>query len=370
MRQDKSLTGKALTLIAALSISQLPAVAETVRIAGQPVFEVSGAGGVSASRRAEIMQSNLDNAIIASYGKGTIPINVTYVKGMPVLTVGGYYVGTVDAATAKSERTTPAKLAQRWASDLRSLVSDSASMADYVAQLTGADNTAVASAPNPVTTAPTTSSSTLPETTSVYRRGHVVYIPAGLTLPVSLLTTISSETAQPGDVVEARLDQPLALGDATLPLGTVVTGRVTDANPARRLPVGGPAELKIAFDTIRLPDGSTAPISGRIVGGITEAQARGLIGKIESNRLGRTAVRGALGAGLGAGLGTAIGAIAGGGRGLVRGAWSGAAIGGGLGLLQGLLFSRGSNVIIPSGQRLDVQLDTPASVAVYGAGTM
>lgn len=269
MRHGSSSNVKALVTVLFVSQLLMPiatAMAATVHLDGQPVLEVSGTGGLSASRRAEVMQTNLDNAIVASYGKGDIPVNITYVKGMPVLTVGGYYIGTIDAASAKNEGTTVADLAQRWASQLRELLNDSNSMHAYVAQLKKTDATTFETVP---ITLSATMLSPIPETTPDYRRRKLANIPAGLKLSVSLLTTISSKTAQPGDVVEARLDEPLALGDATLPEGTVVRGRVIETNPADRLPVGALPELPIAFDTLRLPDGWTAPISGRIIGGIT-----------------------------------------------------------------------------------------------------
>lgn len=358
-------------LIAVMAASQigsfaLPALAvdSTVRIAGRQAFDVlASAGGYSAVARAEIMQKNLDNAIVSAVQSGMSPVavNVNYVKGMPVLTVGGYYIGTVDNASAKAAGTTPAGLAQRWASNIRGIVSDTGSIQAYVAQLTGGDRS------QPVAQLPPSSSVTVPDTTtSTPYRGRVVYMPAGMQFPVVLQTALSSETARPGDMIQGRLDQPLAMGDVTIPVGTVFTGRVTDAEPGQRLWNGAAAQLGVQFDTMRLPDGTSTPIVGRISGGLTANQQQSLLGKLESNRLTRSAVRGAAGAGIGAALGTAIGAIAGGGRGLARGAWSGAAIGGGLGLVQGLILSKGKNIVIPSGQTLQVQLDAPASVAVTG----
>lgn len=360
-------------LVALMAASQigcfaLPALAvdSTVRIAGRSAFDVlASAGGYSSVARAEIMQKNLDNAIVSAVQSGMSPVavNVNYVKGMPVLTVGGYYIGTVDNASAKAAGTTPATLAQRWADNIRSIVADTGSIQAYVAQLTGGDRS------QPMAQLPPSNSNsvTVPDTTtSTPYRGRVVYMPAGMQFPVVLQTALSSETARPGDMIQARLDQPIAMGDTTIPAGTVFTGRVTDAEPGQRLWNGAAAQLGVQFDTMRMPDGTSTPIVGRIAGGLTANQQQSLLGKLESNRLTRSAVRGAAGAGIGAALGTAIGAIAGGGRGLGRGAWSGAAIGGGLGLVQGLILSKGKNIVIPSGQTLQVQLDAPASVSVSG----
>ena len=65
-------------------------------------------------------------------------MTVVYAKGMPVVTVGGYQVATVDTATAKAANTSPALLAKQWADSLRASMQDQASVESYVAQLSGA----------------------------------------------------------------------------------------------------------------------------------------------------------------------------------------------------------------------------------------
>jgi hypothetical protein len=435
----------AIALTEGLALAPL-AVAQdaSVRIAGQTVFTNKAAsGGMSASQRAETIQKNLDNALVAAKDRSPASVNIVYVKGMPVITLGGYQVVTVDAANAKSENTTPALLAQKWADGLRQTLQDQPSIDSYVAQLSGNYPTN-APAPN---TAPTQSSYNPPQQnyggqppqyggggqppqyggggqppqyggggqppqyggSAAYdqfnrstgqppqygggyaqggggyppqggggypppgmQRGQVVYAPAGLTLPVALRTSISTQAAQAGDLIEANLSDSVSLGGASLPAGTVLVGQVTDAKAGGFM--GRSGMLGVKFTSIRTPDGQQVPITAHVVGGIgkyADSNGDGIVaGETWKTKVGQGAIRGGLGAGLGAALGTGIGAIAArNGRGTGRGAWSGAAIGGGLGVADSLLLRKGKDVTIHSGTPMQVQLDAPVSLSGGGPYT-
>lgn len=95
--------------IASLSLLPVSAADNKVRIAGIPVITLS----VSSTARAEQIQHNIDNSLVAASNHGPSSIKITYVKGLPVLTLGGYYVATVDNATAKAAGSTPTLLAQK-----------------------------------------------------------------------------------------------------------------------------------------------------------------------------------------------------------------------------------------------------------------
>jgi hypothetical protein len=194
-------------------------------------------------------------------------------------------------------------------------------------------------------------------------QGGVQYAQAGTVIQCQLRTSISTQVAKEGDLVEAAVSQPVALGGyGSIPAGTVVSGQVASAEAGRRLSRSG--ELTLAFTSMRLPNGVTVPITAHLSGGAgkykenNQGQFRGEGVKA---KLGQTAIRGGLGAGLGAALGTGVGAIAGGGRGAGMGAWSGAAIGGGLGAGD-MLLRKGRDVIIPSGTPLNVELDQPVAL--------
>ncbi|HEY9871489.1 MAG TPA: hypothetical protein V6D08_20195 [Candidatus Obscuribacterales bacterium] len=195
-----------------------------------------------------------------------------------------------------------------------------------------------------------------------YLQGRIVQAPAGLIIPVTLATAISTQVAKAGDYVQATVSQDVLLGNGTIPQGSVVSGQVTDAQAGRLLNRSG--ALSVTFNQLRLPDGSTAAISGHLVGDLgkyslnQQGTARG---EGWGTKLLGVGMRTAVGAGAGAALGTAMGAITGGSLG--TGAWAGTAIGGGGGLLEALILRKGRNVIIPSGTALQFQLDQPANIA-------
>lgn len=428
----KTVLAAAVLMSQSLALIPLPVLAAdgSVRIAGQTVFlNKAASGGMTAEARAEVIQRNLDNALVAAKDRSPAAVNIVYVKGLPVITLGGYQVVTVDAANAKAAGTTPALLAQRWADALRNSLADSASTDSYIAQLNGSYPTSAPSAYTPPPSAapytPSTAAApqggynpqgapqfsgnlqygqqadqynrntnapygggaqygaTAPYGAGAYQgggapyggapmRGRVVYAPAGLVMPVTLQTSISTQVAQSGDMIQASLAQAVNLGESQIPAGSTLIGNITDAKAGGFL--GRSGMLGIKFNRLRTPDGVETPISAHIVGGIgkyTDVGSDGsdqFKGETWKTKVGQGAIRGAVGAGTGAALGTAIGAIAGrGGAGAGRGAWSGAAIGGGLGVAQSLIMRKGRDVTIPSGMAMQVQLDAPVSIS--GGGT-
>ena len=346
-----------------------------VRIAGSVVMnDIATAGGMSGDIRASKIQQNLDNALVATKDSGDKTVGVTYVNGMPVVTLGGYHVATVDSASARQSGTTPAVLAQRWANALRGAIGDSSSVNAYISQLTGESSfdaaPAVASAPAPATaySAPQTSTfSTQPAyqpEIPAYRQARVVYAPAGLMIPATLDTSIATSVAKAGDMIQAKVSQAIILGDSQIPVGTTLIGQVTDSKAGKFL--GRTGALDITFNRLRTPDGQEAPISATIVGEIGKydnVENGAIKGETWKGKVVQAGVRGAVGAGTGAALGTAIGAIAGGGRGAGRGAWSGTAIGAGLGVAQSLIARKGNDVVIPSGTAIELKLDSPLQLA-------
>jgi hypothetical protein len=347
-------------LLAAQTCAMLPlaSYAGPVRLAGSQVFNVStGGGGLTVDARTTTIQRNLDNALVATPNPSPSSVSIVYVKGQPIITVGGFYVTTVDGASAKLAKTTPALLAQKWADGIKAGLKDPASVSNYVAQLNGSSTSAHAG---------TTSTET--GSYPYYQQGRIVHIPAGLTIPVQLSTAISSDAAKAGDRIEARVAQDVQLGDTSIPAGTVAVGTVTESASGGRLGKSGMLGLK--FNSLRTPNGQEIPITAHIVGGIGKYQEIGqsdiVKGESTATKAKQAAIRGAIGAGGGALVGTAIGAIAGGGRGAGRGAIFGTAIGAGVGVAQSLLLRKGSEVKVASGETLQLQLDAPASLAVSG----
>lgn len=384
-----------------------------VKLAGQVVLtNIQPVGGWTSEKRAETIQQNLDNALVATKDMGTPAVAVTYVKGTPVLTLGGYNVATVDSASAKAEGTTPALLAKKWADALRAAVRDTESLSAYVSQISGEYT---ASAPKVIASSSQTVSSNdfqapqrpamdvtsqrSPEYSAQASRsfqyqppvqdqqmpnpgmspgypqygqmppmqGRVVFAPAGLVIPAILNTSITSEVARAGDMLQATISQPIILGDSQIPSGSVLIGQVTDADAGRMLGRSGGLEIK--FTSLRTPDGQDVPMFAHLVGEVGKYKDGGndksdsFKGENWKGKVVQAGVRGLIGAGTGAALGTAVGAIAGGRRGVGRGAWSGTAIGGGVGVAQSLLLRKGANVNIQSGTPIKLQLDSPLQFA-------
>lgn len=419
-----------------LSFASLPALAvnNAIRIAGEPVFTIgSASGAASIDKRTATVQENLDNALVAAQDHSPASVNITYVNGTPVITLGGYQVLTVSASDAAAFKTTPALLANRWADKIRNALTDQNSVNSYIAQISGKyPSSAPSAAPvNPSNThtayngantsagngqpfsnqgnfaqprndnyAPNQSSydtysSNAPQnrqeyannysnnnappngnyqannsnsaTGQGYRQGRIAYAQAGQIIPATLATSIATQVAKPGDLIEATVAQNVIIGDSMVPAGSQILGQVTQAKAGGRLTHSG--DLQIKFNRLRLPDGSETPITAHIVGGIGKFaevggdQSDEFKGETTKNKVGSVAFRGLLGAGGGAALGTAIGAIAGGGHGAGMGAWSGAAIGGGLGAADSLLLRKGRDVTVPSGTKIQLQLDSPVAIS-------
>ncbi len=391
-----------------------------VRLAGQVVIsDIAPASNLSAEQRADAIQKNLDNALVAAKSTEPGAVAVTYTKGIPIVTVGGYQVATADGASARAAHTTTTLLAKRWADSLRTALRDQQSVQAYVAQLSG---TYQSSAPSVIATAPPKARSadqiaqanamqspgydqqsqdlqqSAPNVSNPpvnpqglqpgmiqgiqpaqnmppnamqgippVRQARVVYAPAGMVVSAMLQSSISSEVARPGDIIEAQINQPIILGDSQIPAGSTVIGQVSDATNGKML--GRSGSLQVRFNRLRTPDGQEVPVTAHLMGGIGKYKDIGgdrsdtFKGETWKGKVAQAGIRGLIGAGTGAALGTAVGAIAGGRHGLGRGAWSGTAIGGGVGLADSLILRKGQNVNITSGTQIQLQLDAPLQFA-------
>lgn len=331
----------------------------SVKIAGNNVFVLqTGGGGMSVSQRAQAIQNNLDNALVASSDRSPSAVKVVYVKGTPVITLGGYRITSIDSATANAYKTTPAILAQRWVSKIKSALSDSASIDAYVASLNNQSSGGPSGG----------SSSGYTASTPSYKRGRVVYVPAGMVFPIKLTTSISSSMANAGDTVQAQLSQDVTLSDAVIPAGSIIFGKITESKAGSRGAHTG--ELQIKFERLRTPDGSESPIVAHLIGGISQLHTTDgstFKGENSDTKLKSAAVSGAIGAGTGALAGLTIGAIAGHGNGAGKGVLAGTAIGAGLGVAESLLLRKGHDVVLESGKEMQLQLDSPATIAVGAA---
>jgi len=88
-----------------------------------------------------------------------------------------------------------------------------------------------------------------------------VTVPAETQVSIQMLSGIHTKINHPDDLVTARLVQPVYVdGQVALPSGSILDGRITMIRKSGR--IHRPAELRLRFDEIVLPDGQAAPMAG------------------------------------------------------------------------------------------------------------
>ncbi len=163
----------------------------------------------------------------------------------------------------------------------------------------------------------------------------------GSPLSLSLITPISTETAQVETPVTARLRQPIVVdGFTVIPAGATLHGNVTEVERAGR--VKGRAHLAIRFSEVQV-EGQRDPLRTNALTFEGASSTKKDAAKV----------------GVGAGVGAIIGGIVGGGSGAAKGA----AIGGGAGAGT-VLATRGEEVELAEGAELNATLASPYSVRV------
>lgn len=196
------------------------------------------------------------------------------------------------------------------------------------------------------------------------------YAPPGLTLPLVLVTAISSRSSKDGDPVEASVARNVPLqGCGYVPAGSILSGRVTQTKRAGFMEKGG--GLGVTFGELKLPDGRSFPVSGHLLGGlgavgdgaIPYTDTHGSIGWM--NRMENMGVTPTLSQVV-AGVGTIpfnypLGAN-------YLTAFSSPSNFLGLVNLAGGLLRKGHDVIVPSGANFQFQLDTALTIPVQNAG--
>lgn len=85
-------------------------------------------------------------------------------------------------------------------------------------------------------------------------------LPAGTELNVTIDSSLNTKTARVGDTFTAHVQPPYPLDNANLQ-GAVITGQVIQVQKAGQ---GTKPEMQVKFDSIRLADGSSAPIVGTV----------------------------------------------------------------------------------------------------------
>lgn len=178
-----------------------------------------------------------------------------------------------------------------------------------------------------------------------------VVLPAKTEIFIRLERSISSKTASAGDRFHARTEVPVTIDDRiVIPKGSYLLGTVDLSNSAGR--IKGKARLRLGFDTVILPDGTTR----RIEAVLQSAEGQRADPQDETGTLTAegSQTRETIGAAAGgAAIGGVIGVITGGASGLA----TGGLVGGASGALAAL-FKKGNEVVLPRGSSLTVQLET------------
>jgi type IV secretion system protein VirB10 len=188
----------------------------------------------------------------------------------------------------------------------------------------------------------------------------------GTRIPLTVLTTVSSKNAAPGDQVYLQTLIPVSDGGRiVIPAGSYVNGTITQAQRSGK--VKGKGQLYLRFDSMMLPNGRTIDLTGRL--GAIDGSNPGTLnrdeGKVTSDgQKGTDAMIVGGTAASGAAMG---GWIGGQGRDAGIGAGAGAAAG-----LAGVLLTRGPDAVLQRGSTLDMVLNRDLVLTaddIAGAGT-
>ncbi len=177
------------------------------------------------------------------------------------------------------------------------------------------------------------------------------------TFHVRLNDSLKSDESRVGETFETTVVDPVysTNGIELVPSGSIITGRVTAVQKARK--DGNPGSLTVAFYNLRLPNGRAAALNGSL----TDLESGNTTSDNEGTATAKkTSKRNVKFIGGGAGGGALIGAIAGGGK----GAAIGAGVGAGVGFITKKLM-KGKEAEVKSGTEFGVILNRPVSLPAY-----
>ena len=179
----------------------------------------------------------------------------------------------------------------------------------------------------------------------------LIVIPRDTIMRVELLSNLATDASHKGDRFEAKVIEPAEYE------GAIVLGQV--ARVQRPGKVKGTAELQLAFEQIRLPDGRSAPMSAQVIEVLPTGASQG-VGKVdqEGGVKGKSSTKGDVAkVGAATGIGAVIGAIFGGGSGAAVGATIGAGVG-----TAGVMRERGKDIYLYTGQQLRIRTAGEAEI--------
>lgn len=182
-----------------------------------------------------------------------------------------------------------------------------------------------------------------------------VVVPAGTTVPLVMINSVSSKHSQPGDPVYLESVYPVVVeGRILIPAGTNVSGSVTRSKRPGR--VKGRGRLEVRLEQMILPNGVIRDLTGRpgALDGRSPDSFDRETGQIKSEGTkGEDAQDIATTTAAGASIGTIAGAIGGRtGAGVAGGAIAGAAIG-----VTKVLLTRGPDAMLDRGTHIEMILE-------------
>ena len=170
----------------------------------------------------------------------------------------------------------------------------------------------------------------------------------GTTIPVQLLSRISTKTIKEGDNVYTQTIFPITVNNQiVIPVGSSIRGKITRVERPGK--VKGKASLALTFQTIILPSGTTLPLDASLAGtDVAKTDEEGKVqGDSSKGQDAATLGKVALGGG-------GIGGLAGGRKGAQVGLGGGAAAG-----LATVLLTRGQDLVLERGTTLEIVLERP-----------
>lgn len=213
----------------------------TVTFNNSPMFSITGdAGGFSSERRAWHAQDAFDNALVNANDRSPSAVNVAKVNGAYTIRLGGEYITTADAASARKAGMSPEALAHEWADAIRARLSDQEATENYVALLREDHD--------------------LEAGVAIVERDVMVTD----TLPFRLAEgTIAVSTNNPKEAV-AVLKKPVVLSNCRLPEGSVLTGAI-HTSPYNK--------TYVEFTRAQLPSGDTLELNNVVAMTIYETES-------------------------------------------------------------------------------------------------
>jgi hypothetical protein len=141
-------------------------------------------------------------------------------------------------------------------------------------------------------------------------RYEQVELPSNVVIGIRIETTISSETAQVEDQVEARVTRPVVIdGRTVIPTGARLTGTVTVAERGGRFHER--SRIGVQFTSVTVNDGVHVPIQTEAIYRVGEAPTGEATAKIGASAVIGSILGGVFGGKKGAAIGAATGAAGG-----------------------------------------------------------